>query len=122
MITQAARDALQHDQTVDITTTGRRSGSPRRLEIWFHNLDGRIYLSGLPGRRDWYANLLARPEFTFHLKQSTQADISSRAYPVTDPAERERVLRELLNRIGRGEALGDWLERSPLVEVELLDE
>ena len=122
MISEEARNALQRDQTIDITTTGRRSGKPRRLEIWFHNLDGRIYLSGLPGRRDWYANLLARPEFTFHLKQSTQADISSRAYPVTDPAERERVLRELLNRIGRGEALGDWLERSPLVEVELLDE
>jgi len=122
MISEAARDALQHDQTIDITTTGRRSGSPRRLEIWFHNIDGRIYLTGLPGRRDWYANLLAQPEFTLHVKQSTQADIRSRAYPVTDPAERERVLRTLLTGIGRREALGDWIDHSPLVEVRLLDE
>jgi len=122
MITNEVREALGRDQTVDITTIGRRSGTPRRLEIWFHNLDGRIYISGLPGRRGWYANLLARPDFTFHLKQSIQADIPSRAYPVTDPAERERVLRELLNRTGRLQALGEWLDRSPLVEVELLDD
>lgn len=75
MISEQAQRALARDRTIDMTTVGRRSGRPRRLEIWFHNLDGRIYISGLPGRRDWYANVLARPEFTFHLKESAQVDI-----------------------------------------------
>ncbi len=121
MISEQARNALSHDQTIDITTTGRRSGNPRRLEIWFHNLDGRIYLTGLPGQRGWYANLLAHPDFTFHLKQTARAELPAHARPVTDPAERERVLRTILDGLGRPEALGDWVDRSPLVEVELLD-
>ena len=61
------RDALAKDRVIDITTTGRVSGEPRRKEIWFHNLDGNLYITGTPGKRDWYANLVAHPEFTFHL-------------------------------------------------------
>ncbi len=63
------------DHTVDITTTGARSGRPRRIEIWFHNVDGTVYLTGLPGPRDWYANLMADPRLTFHLKHGVRADL-----------------------------------------------
>jgi deazaflavin-dependent oxidoreductase (nitroreductase family) len=122
MISEEAQNSLAHDQTIDITTVGRRSGQPRRIEIWFHNLDGRIYISGLPGRRGWYANVLAHPEFTFHLKESAQVDIPARAHPVTDPTERRRVLSTLLERLARQNAIEEWFERSPLVEVELLDQ
>ena len=52
-----AQEALASDQTIDITTIGRRSGAPRRIETWFHRVNGRVYLTGTPGRRDWYANL-----------------------------------------------------------------
>ena len=67
---ESIKQALERDRTIDITTTGRKTGQPRRTEIWFHNVEGRLYITGTPGRRDWYANLLAHPEFTFHLKQS----------------------------------------------------
>jgi hypothetical protein len=40
---------------------------------------------------------------------------------VTDRTERETVLRDLLAGIGRADALDDWVERSPLVEVEFID-
>ena len=66
------KETLERDRTIDITTTGRKTGQPRRKEIWFHNLDGRLFITGTPGRRDWYANMLANPNFTFHLKQSVQ--------------------------------------------------
>ena len=56
----------------------------------------------------------------FHLKETGQADIPAHAHPVTDPAERRRVLSGLLARIGREGALEDWVDRSPLIEVELL--
>jgi deazaflavin-dependent oxidoreductase (nitroreductase family) len=121
MLSEQVQRALTHDRTVDITTIGRRSGKPRRIEIMFHNLDGRIYISGLPGRRGWYANVVANPDFVFHLKETAQADIPARAHPVTDPAERRRVLSGVLTRIGREGALEDWVDRSPLIEVELLD-
>jgi deazaflavin-dependent oxidoreductase (nitroreductase family) len=117
------RRALASDRTIDITTTGRRSGEPRRIEIWFYRYDGRLFLSGSPGRRDWYANLVANPEFTFHLKGSVQADLPARARPITDEAERREVVAGILDELGRGSGnLDQWVASSPLAEVKFLDE
>jgi hypothetical protein len=33
--------ATTRDRRIDITTTGTRSGGPRRMEIWFWQVDGR---------------------------------------------------------------------------------
>jgi hypothetical protein len=114
------RRALEQDRTIDITTRGRRTGQERRIETWFWNLDGRIYLSGAPGRRNWLANLRAKPEFTFHLKQSARADLPARAHPIDDPEERRRVMSRILEGLGRTGSLDQWVARSPLVEVEFL--
>jgi deazaflavin-dependent oxidoreductase (nitroreductase family) len=113
------KQALERDRTIDITTTGRQSGRPRRLEIWFHNLDGRIYITGLPGRRDWYANIVANPEFTFHLRQTVLADLPGRARPIVDEQERRDVLERILERLDRADELERWVQEAPLVEVEL---
>jgi deazaflavin-dependent oxidoreductase (nitroreductase family) len=114
--------ALETDRTIDITTTGRRSGERRRIEIWFYRYDGRIFLSGSPGTRDWYANLVANQEFTFHLKGSVQADLLARARPITDEAERLEVVAGILDELGRGSGrVGEWVAGSPLVEVEFID-
>ncbi|BDZ50573.1 hypothetical protein GCM10025867_28140 [Frondihabitans sucicola] len=114
-------EALASDRVIDITTTGRKSGEARRIEIWFHRLDGRFYITGTPGRpRSWYANLVAHPAFTFHLKQTAQADLAATARPITEPAERERVLGGILPTLGELSAQADtsvWVEESPLVEV-----
>src|SRR5207302_6778686 len=65
------RDALSRPMTVvDISTTGRKSGEERRIEIVLHNIGGRLYISGQPSRkrRGWLSNLEASPNFTLHLK------------------------------------------------------
>ncbi len=111
------RSALERDRTVDITTTGRRSGQPRRIETWSYNVGGRIYLSGTPGRRGWYANLVAHPAFTFHLKRSAHADLSARARPIVDQAERRRVIAGIHELLGGGRDLDAWVRGAPLVEV-----
>lgn len=109
------------ERIVDITTTGRRSGVPRRIEIFFYRALGATYLcSGTSGRpTDWYANLLARPAFTFHLKHGVRADLAATAAPVTDPEERRRVLAAVvadLNQphnpgtIVQPTRLEDWLD------------
>jgi hypothetical protein len=115
------REALEAERTIDITTTGRTSGRPRQIEMWFHNLDGRLYLTGTPGTRDWYANLERHPVFTFHLKGKVGADLPARATAIVDPAERRAILARLLDRLGRAADLEAWVGESPLVEVEILD-
>ena len=82
--------ATLEDRTIDITTTGRRSGEPRRIEIVFYRLGDDIYLSGIPAPqiRNWLANLAAHPRFTFHLKGRVVADLPATATVVVDPAAR----------------------------------
>ena len=115
---EPARQALAQDQTIDITTMGRSSGQPHRIEIWFHNLDGRIYITGTPGRRGWYANLVANPDFTFHLKQSATADLPARATPITNSDERRAIFLPILAKLNRSADLDAWLANSPLVAVD----
>jgi deazaflavin-dependent oxidoreductase (nitroreductase family) len=116
--TQQIQQALRRDRTIDITTIGRKSGQPRRIEIWFYRADGRFFLSGSPGRRSWYANLLDHPEFTFHLKQSLRADLPARAKPVTDPEERRAVFSSILRDMRMSHDLEAWISGSPLMEIE----
>jgi deazaflavin-dependent oxidoreductase (nitroreductase family) len=118
-VTPEIEQALATDRTIDITTTGRRSGAPRRIEIWFHRVDGRIYITGSPGTRDWYANLIANPTFTFHLKGSARADLAAVAAPV-EGAEKARVLQAIADEMGPGGHALD-VGTSPLVEVTWAD-
>jgi F420H(2)-dependent quinone reductase len=121
-VDEEIRRALEADRTVDITTTGRRSGEPRRIEIWRYRFDGRTFISGLPGRRGWYANLIANPEFIFHLKGSVQADLPARARPITDIDERREVIGGIIGGLGQEEGEFErWVAEAPLVEVEFQD-
>jgi deazaflavin-dependent oxidoreductase (nitroreductase family) len=113
------RHALSRGHRIDITTIGRRSGARRRIEVVFHNFGGRLYLSGRPGRRDWYANLVANPEFTFHLKGPISADLPAKARLITDPTERREVLGEVARAWGMDVRV--LMRGAPLVEV-LLEE
>jgi len=81
-----------------------------------------LYITGSPGRRDWYANLLANPRFTFHLKRSAQADLPARATPVLDQARRREIFQKMPQRLqGRvGINVEEWVKSSPLVQVDIL--
>ena len=113
------QQGLEQDRTIDITTKGRKSGQDQRTEIWFHNLEGKYYITGTPGTRDWYANMVADPQITFHLKQSVQADIPARARPITEDDERRQVFLGVFDKLEGDRDLDEWMAHSPLVEVEL---
>ena len=114
------RDALSRGGLVDITTTGRKSGKKRRLEIAFHNIDGRLYISGMPSprRRNWLSNLDANPNFTFHLKGHVKADLPAKARIIDGVEERREVLPHVA-RAWRRNDLDRMVEQSPLIEVLL---
>lgn len=129
----AVRSPTLEQRTIDITTTGRRSGEPRRIEIVFYQFDKDIYLSGIPApkRRDWLANLAAQPQFTFHLKRGVVADLPAVATVITDRVERRHVLSEFVDqfnaRYGGDSAwpkavLDEWVESSPLAKVSFIED
>jgi deazaflavin-dependent oxidoreductase (nitroreductase family) len=120
------------DRTIDITTIGRRSGQPRRIEIVFYRFGDEIYLSGIPGprTRDWLANLAAQPQLIVHLKHGVVADLPATAGVIVDPAERRRVLAVFVDEFNRRRGpdspwpvaiLEEWVERSPLARVTFVD-
>lgn len=113
--------ALSRGQTIDITTTGRRTGLPRRIEIVFHVFDGRIYISGMPraGRtRAWIHNLAAEPRLTFHLKGAVGADLPATARIITDEAERRAVFERIVE-VWQGQDVETMTRHSPLIEVTI---
>jgi deazaflavin-dependent oxidoreductase (nitroreductase family) len=115
---ERVREALGRSRTVDITTTGAKSGVPQRIEIWTWIADGTVYLTGSPGRRDWYANLKANPELVLHVKSGAPVDLPARARPIEDPAERREVFTRLLSSTRYD--LEAWIARSPLAELEFV--
>jgi len=119
----SVRRALGRGHLIDITTIGRRSGKPRRLEIGFHVIDGRIYISGMPvpGRtRGWIHNLTANPRLTIHLKGAVVADVPATARIITDEAERRAILEHIV-RIWKRQDVETMTDHSPLIEVSVED-
>jgi hypothetical protein len=126
------REALavdsSEDRTIDITTTGRRSGEQRRIETVFRRVDDSIYLSGIPRPqpRAWLLNLAAEPHFIFHLKRGVVADLPATATVITDPVERRRIFTSIVEDFNRSRApdspwgeqtVEDWVADSPLAKV-----
>jgi deazaflavin-dependent oxidoreductase (nitroreductase family) len=124
-------ESSRAERTVDITTIGRRSGQARRVEVWFHRVEGRWYITGMPAPpRSWYANLRANPRFVFHLKHGVSADLPATATPV-DEDTRRRVITQILGlqdrtdlqvRVTQRQDLAQWLAHAPLVEVVFDDD
>lgn len=125
----AVREALDRGGVADITTIGRKTGLPRRIEIYFHQFDGELYLTGRPGhKRDWVANIVANPEFTLHLTHGVRADVSVRGRIEPNAEERGRILYRALTESWGSDpervtgALDRWVESAPFIHFELVDQ
>jgi len=120
-VNERTRRALANGHVIDITTIGRQSGDPRRIEIVFHNVAGRLYITGMPRpdrTRAWILNLEADPHLTFHLKGGVTADLPATARIIREEAERRVVLAEVV-KVWTGQDLETMVRFSPLIEVTL---
>jgi deazaflavin-dependent oxidoreductase (nitroreductase family) len=105
-----------------LTTRGRVTGRPRRIEIWFALEGSTLYLlSGGRERADWVRNLRASPEAMVELGTSRFAG-SGRM--VEDEAEDERARTLVHDKYARSYAgdLSGWRRSALAVAVDLRDE
>ena len=111
--------ALASESYCYLTTTGRVSGQPREIEIWF-GLDGdALYmLAGGRDRSNWVKNLIREPRVTVRLGDR---HFAGRARIVSDADEDARARRLLLDKYGPGYAgdLSEWGETALPVAVDL---
>ena len=102
-----------------LTTRGRRSGQPHRIEIWFAAHDGRLYLlAGGRERADWVRNLRANPRVTVELGDETRVGA---AHVLEAGTADDQLARELLlaKYAGTEDDLDEWGRTSLPVVIEL---
>lgn len=113
------KQALAEDNLVDITATGRKSGAPRKFEIMLRRHAGKYYIAGRPEPKGWYANMMAQPTITLHLKQSVQADLPATAHPVLEEAERRQLFQRFFGDSALMTDLEAWVQHAKLVELRV---
>jgi deazaflavin-dependent oxidoreductase (nitroreductase family) len=90
-----------------LTTTGRRSGNPHTVEIWFAVAAETFYLlSGGGGSSDWCRNLEAEPSATFRIAR-TEYQVAGRR--VRTPKE-QRLARHAVFAKYDARSNGDLVE------------
>jgi deazaflavin-dependent oxidoreductase (nitroreductase family) len=113
--------ALHRSQVIDLTTTGRRTGRQRRIEIFLHDMSGLLFITGMPRAdrtRDWIHNIEADPRVVVHLKRGVVADVPATARVVTDPNERRPLIEAAARRWGRTD-VETMLRHSPLIVLDV---
>lgn len=103
-----------------ITTTGRVTGKPHEIEIWFGLRGDSIYLlSGGGNKSDWVKNMRAQPQvkvriakhnFTGHVRFALEAEEESQA---------RRILATKYQGWREGRKLSEWARTALPVAIEL---
>lgn len=102
-----------------VTTTGRVTGKPHTVEIWFALRDSTIYiLAGGRYRADWVRNALKQPAVRVRIADN---QFEGRARVVEEGAEDLMARRMLLEKYARTEDadLDDWAITALPVAIDL---
>ncbi len=92
------KDRLARSSEIKITVTGRKSGRPISIPVWFVLEDDTLYLLPVKGSdTQWYKNVRKHP--AIRIDGSAQ---EFRVVPITDPAEVSAVVEKF-----RGKYAGD---------------
>jgi deazaflavin-dependent oxidoreductase (nitroreductase family) len=108
---------LARTRTVDLVTIGRKSGQAQRVEIWWFYFEDRFIITGTPGRRDWYANVLANPRVVI---ETRHGDFPATASTISDEQFRQRFFTDSASRWYSTQAeLESLVNTAPMIELGL---
>jgi len=104
-----------------LTTTGRVSGNPHEIEIWFGINDKTLYLlSGGSDKSDWVRNLLKKPEVTVRIEKH---HFTGMARIVSDEQEDMMVRRMLAAKYQQwreGRRFSNWARTGLPVAIDVI--
>ena len=113
--------AQRHERNGYLTTTGRVSGRPHEIEIWFGvaSTGRKVYLlSGSGERADWVRNIDRDGAVTFRILGETFPGRARRATGEEDRSVREALAAKYYGWTG-GELPNDWARSALPLVVEL---
>ena len=111
---------LKDEDYCYLTTTGRVTGKPHEIEIWFGLNEGTLYLlsGGMEGS-DWVKNLLKNSSVTVRIAKHT---FHATARVVTDEEEgtmARYMLAEKYQEWENGKNLSEWARTALVVGIDL---
>lgn len=114
-------ERLADEDMCYLTTTGRKSGKPHEIEIWFGIREGRLYLlSGGGDQADWVKNLKRSPRVKVRINTRTAAGTARLVRPNT---REDTAARELLDGTymgwREGKRLSSWARGALPVAIEI---
>jgi deazaflavin-dependent oxidoreductase (nitroreductase family) len=111
---------LKHEDYCYLTTTGRVTGKPHEIEIWFGVKDSTIYLmSGGMDKSDWVRNLLKNPSVRIRVAGQTFA---ATARIVQEEAEEMQARVMLADKYKERESdgsLSEWARTALVVGFDV---
>lgn len=111
---------LANEDYCYLTTTGRVSGRPHEIEIWFGGREDSIYLLSGGGREsDWVKNLLKNPAVTVRIKRQV---FSGAARLVQDKEEEMAARYQLAEKYQEweeGRILSGWARTALVVGIDV---
>lgn len=106
-----------------LTTTGRRSGQPHEIEIWFGVDGSTLYLlSGGGEKSDWVRNLKAQPQVSVRIGKQVFA---ATARLVAEDGEEQLARRLLAAKYygwREGKRLNNWARTALPVALDVITE
>ncbi len=94
----ALKDRLSRYRQIKITVTGRKSGRPISIPVWFVLEDDKLYLLPVQGSdSQWYKNVLTNPTIRIDAR-GAQADV--KAVPITDAKAVSTVVEKFREKYG----------------------
>jgi deazaflavin-dependent oxidoreductase (nitroreductase family) len=101
-----------------LTTTGRRTGRPHEIEIWFAEHDGRLYLLAGGGRRaDWVRNLIREPDVELGVGSRSGPGVATVVEDEDLDALARRLLAAKYQGWREGAELSEWARTALPVEI-----
>jgi len=103
-----------------LTTTGRVSGHPHEIEIWFGINDNILYLlSGGGDKSDWVKNLLKNPSVTVRIAKHTFTGIARLVTDEQEDIKARTMLAEKYQEWEEGRTLSQWARTALPVAIDL---
>jgi deazaflavin-dependent oxidoreductase (nitroreductase family) len=97
----ALKDRLSRYREIKITVTGRKSGRPISIPVWFVFEDDKLYLLPVQGSdTQWYKNVLKKPKIRIDAR-GEEAEL--KAVPTADPKQVSSVVEKFREKYGAGD-------------------
>lgn len=108
---------LANEKYLYLTTTGRRTGRPHTVELWFAVDRGTLYLSHEGTYTDWMKNILRNPRVAFTIRDFKGSGLA-RLVGQGDAFERGKsvLYRKYYGDAGQA-VIDDWFSESTVIEI-----